>query len=169
MSAIDRRQRRRVGRARGHRRTSYKISSGEGPVIRVGPQRDGRRINLAPPVTKLDPNEAIVGSGRVASKETIDSAYRYLDNRAENATTFRELDELKKRNEAVFARIRGTPWASVGEEEYKRCNAAIRKRYDKLREKESAIKIGAGASAGPGTVAGSGVFEKRTSKEPPPE
>ena len=41
-------------------------------------------------------------------------------------------------------------------------------RYDKLREKESAIKIGGGVTTGPGPiVGGSGVFEKRTSKEPP--
>lgn len=148
---------------RGVRRSGY----GEGPV-RAGRPRGGRRLRVIQPEPRLDPDEAIVRSGRVVSQRKIDSAYRYLDNRADTATTFGELDQLKERNEAVFGRIRNTKWASVGEDKYKRCNEVIRKRYDKLRETESAIKIGGGASAGPGpTVGGSGVFEKRTSKEPP--
>jgi hypothetical protein len=116
----------------------------------------------------LDPDEAIVGSRRVASKRKIDSAYRYLDSRADTSTSFSELDEIKGRNEAVFARIRGTKWAGVGEKKYEHCNEVIRKRYDKLRETGSTTRIGGGVTAGPGpTVGGSGVFEKGTTKEPP--
>jgi hypothetical protein len=145
----------------------------EGAVIRVGRPRGGRRIRFAPPaqpVARVDPDEAIVGSRRVVSKRKINSAYRYLDNRADTATSFGELDQLKNRNEVLFSRIRSTKWAGAGEEKYRRCNEIIRKRYDKLRETESTTKIGGGVSAGPGpTVGGSGLFEKRSSKEPPAE
>ncbi len=165
-----------VGRSRGQRRrgrTSYRLSSDEGPVTRGGRPRGSPRIKFAPPVqpaAKLDPDEVIVHSGRVASRGKIDTAYRYLSSRANTATTFGELAELKERNEAAFARIRDTRWAGVGEKKYRRCNEIIAKRYDKLRETESATRIGAGARAGPGpTVTGSGVFEKRTSKQPPSE
>jgi len=147
---------------RGIRRPVY----GGGPV-RVGRPRGGRRFRVIQPEARLDPDEATVRSGRVVSERKIDSAYRYLDNLADNATSFSELDQLKDRNEAVFRRVRSTKWASVGEEKYKRCNEVIRKRYDRLREKESAIKIGGGvtASSGP-TIGGGGVFEKRTSDMP---
>lgn len=145
----------------------------EGPVGRVGRPRSGRRIKFEPPaqpVGRLDPDEAIVHSRRLASKRKIDSAYRYLDNRADTATSFSELDQLKGRNEKLISRIRSTKWAGVSEEKYRRCNEIIRKRYDKLRETESTTRIGGGVSAGPGpSVGGSGLFEKRTSKEPPAE
>jgi hypothetical protein len=66
--------------------------------------------------------------------------------------------------------MRSTRWAGLGEERYKRCNEIIRKRYDKLRETESTTKFGAGVSAGAGpTIGGTGLFEKRTSWEPPGE
>jgi hypothetical protein len=118
---------------------------------------------------RLDPDEEIVSSER-ASQEKIDLAYRYLDNRAATAMTFGELDKLKERNEAVFRRTRDTKWAGVGEEKYRHCNEIIGKRYDKLREKESSIKVGAGLTKGPGPiVGGSGVVEKRTTREPPKE
>jgi hypothetical protein len=145
----------------------------ESGTIRVGRRRGVRRIKFASPaqpVARIDPDEGIVRSRRVVLKPKIDSAYRYLDNRADTATSFGELDQLKQRNEALFSRIRTTKWASVGEEKYRRCNEIIRKRYDKLRETQSTTKIGGGLGAGPGpTVGGSGVFEKRTSKKPPAE
>jgi hypothetical protein len=119
-------------------------------------------------VAKLDPDEAIVRSGRVASEARIKSAYDFLDNRAGTATSFRELDELKVRNLAVFDRLRETKWMPLAQQKFGHCNEVVRKRYDQLREKESLMKIGVGATKGPGPiVGGSGVFEKRTTKEPP--
>jgi hypothetical protein len=106
----------------------------------------------------------------VTSKRKIESACRYLDGRAATATSFGELDELKERNQAVFNRLRGTKWTALADEKFRRCNEIIRKSYDQLREKESSTKIGVGLTKGPGPiVGGSGVFEKRTTKEPPTE
>jgi hypothetical protein len=111
----------------------------------------------------VDPVQVVLRSGRIVSKRKIESAYRYLGTRAQNATSFSELDEAKARNDAVLTRLYSTKWASAAEKEYGRLNEIIRTRYDKLRETGSETKVGVGVEGLQATG------ERKVTKETPRE